>query len=273
MRMAFVRRCDGRQNQKQPGHLGRGQHKENSHDSFPKKNGVLGSVPRGTLPGRSTPSARRLAAAAPTALRLFGDDVGQVRKIRVLFSVGSRLNPGSKDDDVVEFDIVRPDELGAFEVVLKKRFFGTRSDSLTFLDATLCTDEGLLSLQIPLVRRAPSEQPSTQWMTYKRGKNMWDASDGGGKATLRNWMSMLDQVRCEGGMVGGFGYWKGAWQSKSRPGPFLVLFTPIWAAIAVTFTLVATLCWRRMQFRLVTMLFGTACVSVVLWLLTLLAAT
>ncbi len=140
---------------------------------------------------------------------------------------------------------------------------------MTFLDATICTDEGLLSLQFPLVRRAPSEQPSTGWMTYQRGENMWEASDGGGKATLRNWMSMLDQTRCEGGMVGGFGYWKGGWQSDSRPGPFLVVFTPIRAAIATTFTLVAIVFWRRITFRLATMLIATACVSAVLWLLNL----
>ena len=148
-----------------------------------------------------------------------------------------------------------------------------RSDSLTFLDDTICTDEGLLSLQIPLVRRAPSEQSTTQWTIYSRGKNIWDANDGDGKATLRNWMSMLDQVGCEGGMVGGFGYWKGAWQSNSRPGPFLVMFTPIWAVISVAFTLVATFYWRRIQFRLATILLVMAGVSAVLWLLTLRAAT
>lgn len=148
-----------------------------------------------------------------------------------------------------------------------------RSDSLTLLDATICTDEGLLSLQIPLVRRAPSEQSTTQWTIYSRGKNIWDDNEGGGKATLRSWMSMADQVGCEGGMVGGFGYWKGAWQSNSRPGPFLVMFTPIWAVVSVAFTLVATFYLRRVQFRLATILLLMTGVSVVLWLLTLRAAT
>jgi hypothetical protein len=144
-----------------------------------------------------------------------------------------------------------------------------RSDSLTFLDATVCTDEGLLCWQIPLVRKA-SNEPSApaQWITYTRGKNMWE-TDGGGKATLRNWMSMLDQVRADGSMFWGFGYWKGAWQSNSRPGPFLVVFVPIWAALASLFALVATVCWRRIQFSLATIMIATGCVGVALWLLTL----
>lgn len=145
----------------------------------------------------------------------------------------------------------------------------TRSDSLTLIDATVCTDEGLLSLQIPLVRLAPREEPTTQWLTYKRGNNMWETEDGGGKATLKNWMSMLDRVRCEGGTVAGFGYWKGAWQSSSRPGPFIVVFIPIWVAIATALALVATMYWFRIRFTLATMLLGTTCVGGLLWLLLL----
>ena len=145
----------------------------------------------------------------------------------------------------------------------------TRSDSLTFIDATVCTDEGLLSLQIPLVRLALHEAPSTEWMTYKRGKNTWESEDGGGKATLRNWMSMLDTARCEGGMVAGFGYWKGGWQSSSRPGSFIVMFLPIWVAIATALTFVATIYWLRVRFTLATMLLGTTFVGGMLWLLSL----
>ena len=143
------------------------------------------------------------------------------------------------------------------------------SDSLTFVDATVCTDEGLLSLQIPLVRRAPDGQMVTRWITYKRGKGMWEMGDGGGKARLRYWMTILDTTGCEGGMVGGFGYWKGAWQSSSRPGPFIVMFVPIWFAAASMFMLIVICHLRRMRFKLATMLLGTTLISVMLWLLTL----
>jgi hypothetical protein len=98
---------------------------------------------------------------------------------------------------------------------------------------------------------------------------MWESGDGGGKATLRNWMSMLDKARCEGGMVGGFGYWKGAWQSNSRPGPFLVMFIPIWFAIATSLAMIAVCYWRRIRFGLTNILIGMAFFSVLLWLLTL----
>jgi hypothetical protein len=145
-----------------------------------------------------------------------------------------------------------------------------RSDSLTFLDMTMCTDEGLLSLQVPLVRLATSEQPSTQWVTYRRGTNIWEAFDGeGGKSLLRNWMSMLDATGCKGGMIFGIGYWKGSWQSNSRPGPFIVMFMPIWVAIATTLTLIAVAYLLRMRFSLATMLLGTTIMGGLLWLLSL----
>jgi hypothetical protein len=145
-----------------------------------------------------------------------------------------------------------------------------RSDSLTFLDVTMCTDDGLLSLQMPLVRLATNEQPSTQRVTYRRGTNMWEAFDGeGGKSTLRNWMSMLDATGCKGGMVFGIGYWKGSWQSNSRPGPFIVMFMPIWVVIATALTLVAVAYRLRMRFSLATMLLGTTIMGVLLWLLSL----
>ena len=147
-----------------------------------------------------------------------------------------------------------------------------RSDSLTFMDATVCLDEGLLSLQIPLVRVAPRQEPATMWVSYKRGKMAWEAPGGGGKAKLRNWMSMLGMVRCEGRMAAGFGYWKGAWQSNSRPGPFIVMFTPVWFAFAVACTLVAMFFWLRMRFTLAAMLMGMTFVGGLLWLLSLRAS-
>ena len=145
------------------------------------------------------------------------------------------------------------------------------SDSLTFLDVTICADEGLLSLQIPLVLRSPSHTPSNQLVSYVREPKMWDAPAGGGKATLRNWMSILDKTHCEGGMICGFGYWKGSWQSDSRPGPFLVVFVPIWVATVAVSVLTAILFLRRLRIRLLTMLIATTCIAVVLSLLTLLA--
>ena len=44
----------------------------------------------------------------------------------------------------------------------------SRSDSLTIADATLRTDEGLVSLQIPLVRLASTEKATTNLTTYAR---------------------------------------------------------------------------------------------------------
>ena len=88
------------------------------------------------------------------------------------------------------------------------------SDSLTFLDTTVSTDEGLLSFQFPLVRLAQGEKPRTDWMTYTRGKIRWEADDAG-KTRLRDWMATLDPAS-SGGILWGFGYWKGGWQSNSR---------------------------------------------------------
>ena len=143
-----------------------------------------------------------------------------------------------------------------------------RSDSLTVADATICTDEGLISLQIPLVRLARKESATTTWVTYTRGANMWKAGDGG-KAKLRTWMSLKDQVGIEAGMVAGFGYWKGSWQSNSRPGPFIVLFMPIWAAVAAIVLFAAVFVTRRVKFRISSLLVATAVVGGLLWLLTL----
>jgi hypothetical protein len=146
-----------------------------------------------------------------------------------------------------------------------------RSDSLTVADATICTDEGLLSLQIPLVRLARQQRAVTTWNTYTRGPNMWVYGDGG-KATLRNVLLLKDQIRIDAGMVAGFGYWKGSWQSDSRPGPFIVMFVPIWAAVAAMVLLAALFITRRVKFRISSLLGATAIVGGLLWLLTLRAA-
>ena len=80
---------------------------------------------------------------------------------------------------------------------------------------------------------------------------------------------MLDTVRCDGGMVAGFGYWKGAWQSNSRPGPFIVMFLPVWIAVAAALVAVAVGFWFRVRFTLTTMLLGMTFVGAMLWLLSL----
>jgi hypothetical protein len=153
-----------------------------------------------------------------------------------------------------------------FSVLLTFRSY-SYSDSFTLYDATVGTEEGLLSLQIPLVRRIPSEPSSTEWATYSRGKSSWETDGNAAKATLRDWMSMLDTVRCEGAMFGGFGYWKGAWQSPSRPGPFIVMFLPIWFAVLTGSMFIALVCWRRVRFRLATILIVMTGVCLALGLL------
>jgi hypothetical protein len=45
------------------------------------------------------------------------------------------------------------------------------SDTLTFNDAMIATDEGLISLLVPLVRLAHDQDPSTGWVTYSSGKD------------------------------------------------------------------------------------------------------
>ncbi|WP_413432561.1 hypothetical protein [Crateriforma spongiae] len=140
---------------------------------------------------------------------------------------------------------------------------------MTFLDATLCADEGLLSFQIPLVRLASSTEPTMEWISYKRGVNAWQTDDGRMKTTLRNWMSMIDEVGCDGGMIADFGYWRGDWQSELRPGPFIVMFLPIWFATALAILSLSLAYWYRSQFRLFTLLSGTAFAGVIFWLLSL----
>ena len=80
-------------------------------------------------------------------------------------------------------------------------------------------------------------------------------------------MSMLSQVRCEGAMFGGFGYWKGAWQSESRPGPFIVMFVPIWTVVFALFVSLAIAIWRGVRFRMATVLLWMTLACVALGLL------
>lgn len=59
-------------------------------------------------------------------------------------------------------------------------------------------------------------------------------------------------------MFADFGYWKGEWQSGSRPGPFIFLFVPAWfVALAVVGASVA-IYFRIVRFGIRTLLMLTA---------------
>ena len=85
-----------------------------------------------------------------------------------------------------------------------------------------------LSVSLPLVRLAAKASPQSGFLTYDRGPVFWNYDGVAGKTPLRSWMSRLNTVGCTGGMFLDFGFWTGDWQSNSRPGPFVVLFVPIW---------------------------------------------
>lgn len=134
-------------------------------------------------------------------------------------------------------------------------------------DVTLTVDEGLVSLNLPLVRIAAKQRPRSEFLIYKRDKLAWSAGEGG-KTRLRSWMSSLDQVRCDGAMFADFGYWKGAWQSDSRPGPFVVVFAPVWFAGLLAFGAFALLALGWIRFRLRSLLIATTVFAWLLYLLT-----
>ena len=145
------------------------------------------------------------------------------------------------------------------------------SDTLTFMDVTLTADEGLLSINVPLVPLAPDKDTAIGWITYKRDSINWKAGLGG-KSTLRNWMATLDSIGCEGTMFLDFGYWLGGWQSDSRPGAFIVLFAPVWFSILIFGFGVVSLSLGWIKINLKMMFAGTALVAGLIWLLTLRAA-
>jgi len=142
----------------------------------------------------------------------------------------------------------------------------SRSDSLILLDTKITTDEGLLTLQLPLSRLAVGEQPKTSFLTYERTPMLWRAGMRG-KMPLRTWMGSLGS-EANAGMIGGFGYWKGDWQSDSRPGPFIRVFAPLWAVFAALYVVFFVLYLRRWRFTIRSMLIPTAIFAAVLGLLT-----
>jgi hypothetical protein len=145
-----------------------------------------------------------------------------------------------------------------------------RSVSLQLCDVTVTDDEGLLSINVPLVRLAAKVSPSSEFVIYDRTPVFWNYAGAAGKTPLRAWMSMLNAVRCTGGMFLDFGYWKGAWQSTSRPGPFIVIIVPIWFGGLVGFGLYLAFYLRLIRFRLRTLLAAMTLAAGLLWLLMLL---
>ncbi len=143
----------------------------------------------------------------------------------------------------------------------------SRSDSLTLLDSRVATDEGLLSLRLPLTRLAVGERPEVSVMTFERDEIRWTAGPKR-KTPLRAWMASQGP-KSEGGMIAGFGYWKGTWQSDSRPGPFIVVFAPIWAAFVACYVIFVFFYFSRRRFTIRFMLIATATVAGMLGLLML----
>ena len=144
-----------------------------------------------------------------------------------------------------------------------------RSISLTFCDATLSTDEGAVSVQIPLVKLAANQRFVTNATVFHRTQMGWEASDGLMKCTLDKWMAQHDENWFRGWSIADFGYWRGDWQNESRPGPFVVIFVPIWFVFLVAFLTFAVVRKNWLRWSIRSMLVLTSVVGVCMWLLTL----
>jgi hypothetical protein len=121
------------------------------------------------------------------------------------------------------------------------------SASATLSDVCAAADEGLVSLSVPLTRIAAKETPASDFKIYERGSNEW-TTGATIKCPLRDWMNTVGGHH--GAMFADFGYWKGDWQSKSRPGPFVVVFVPVWFLGVATFGIFLAFCYRLLQFCL-----------------------
>lgn len=143
------------------------------------------------------------------------------------------------------------------------------SESLTLCDVMLRAEEGLVSLNVPLVRLAAKETPCSGFSICERSANGWKSGGEAGHARLRYWMASLDQVRCEGVMFADFGYWKGAWQSDARPGPFVVMFVPVWFVGLAALVGFPAVYFRVIRFRLHTLLIAMTLTAGVAYLLML----
>jgi hypothetical protein len=150
------------------------------------------------------------------------------------------------------------------------------SEELTLCDVTLTADEGLVSLNVPLTRIAAKESPRSGFLLYERGLGGWTTTVGAEKALFRRVMKMPEFVGANGeygAMFADFGYWKGGWQSKSRPGPFVVLFVPTWLVGVAVFGVYVAFHLKIVRFRFRTLLIAITLAAGLLWLLTLRAPT
>ena len=142
------------------------------------------------------------------------------------------------------------------------------SESITFCDVTLTVDEGLVSLNVPLVRIAANRQPVWDAMIYGRRVGGWASSGGAGKTPLRYWMA-LEEMASVSAMFVDFGCWKGDWQSKSRPGPFVVVFVPVWFVGLGVFGIFLAFRAGYVRFRMRSILIAMALLAVILFVATL----
>lgn len=143
------------------------------------------------------------------------------------------------------------------------------SESLTLCDATIRSDEGLMTLQLPLVRIAANQSPEYEFLLYKRDPKVWTAGKAG-HTPLRSWMSYIDQQNKEWvEMFADFGYWKGGWQSNSRPGPFIVLIVPVWLLGVSLFGIYLAFHFKIVRFRLQDLLLAMTLLVIAVFVLTL----
>lgn len=142
------------------------------------------------------------------------------------------------------------------------------SISLSFCGATITTDEGACSLQIPLVRLAANHKLSTDATIYQRSSTGWE-SPISEKCTLDNWMAQSNEEWFVGHAVADFGYWYGSWQDDARPGPFLVMFVPIWFVFVAILAMIAAIRRYRVSWSLRLILACTLVAAVAIRLLTL----
>lgn len=142
------------------------------------------------------------------------------------------------------------------------------SESITLCDVTLTVDEGLVSLNVPLVRLAAKRQPVWDITLYKRGPIVWETDGVAARTPLRTWMAFKNEPSPRA-MFADFGFWKGDWQTESRPGPFVVVFIPVWFVGLAVFG--AFLLFRSgyVRFRLRSILIAMALFAVLLFVTTL----
>lgn len=144
------------------------------------------------------------------------------------------------------------------------------SEELTLCDVTLAVDEGLVSLNVPLVRLAAKESPRSRFLIFKRGPGGWEAA-GDAKMPSRAIFVVPGLIGVDGEngfLFADFGYWKGDWQSASRPGPFVIVFIPVWLIGCVMFGIYLAFTFRWVRFRLLTLLAVMTLIASLLWLLT-----